>query len=717
MGFTVYTIGITTGLIAVVPLVVGARQLQRTLLTGASRATASLAVIAVVLVTIVVVSEALGTVSAFRRFALCAALAVVGAAGWTVGRRLGPTPLARRQAAAPVLGRAGNVVAALAVAVVVASWVARTAASYRHGMETIDTLWYHMPNAARYAQSSSTTHILFVDARTATAFFPATSPLLHALGIEWFRSDLLSPVANLAWLALALLAAWSIGERYGVAPASTVAVAVVLSNPGLVATQPGGAYTDVVGIALLLTAVALTLEAEAVRTAARSSHRFALVLAGFAAGLSAGTKFTLLAPIGLLAIAVVVDAWARGAGRRRFPSDAALLVGALIVAGGYYYVRNWIAVGNPLPSLSFGPLGLPTQPGTPQSYTAAHYLLRASVWRTYYFPGLRQSLGLAWWAVLALTIGGGVLAIVSGRLVLERMLGVVVLGSIVAFLFTPQYLGTGDQPLFFVFNVRYLSPALVLGLCLLPTAPALVRANRARSVLGVLAAGLVATQYGETIWSWGGANRLFVERVATVDIIVGVAFAAVVAAIGVAFALARVPRGAVASAALVGLASVLVVGGYPLQETYLRHRYTSSPPMPNVYRWARDQKHQRIAVWGTELQYPLYGTALTNYVQYLGRTSSAGWFTVPTTCREWRRALAAGGYDYVLIAPNVFLQDRTPARGSLDEHRSARAARRARRHAGSPRGRAVSACRAARPGRLPTMTTARTLAPRRGQVR
>ena len=66
--------------------------------------------------------------------------------------------------------------------------------------------------------------------------------------------DLLSPLLNMGWLALALLAAWCMGSRFGLAPVTLTGVAVALGTPGLVATQPGGGYDDVVGLALLLLA-------------------------------------------------------------------------------------------------------------------------------------------------------------------------------------------------------------------------------------------------------------------------------------------------------------------------------------------------------------------------------------------------------------------------------------------------------------------------------
>ena len=48
----------------------------------------------------------------------------------------------------------------------------------------------------------------------------------------------------------------SAGSSFGVAPTTSLAVVLVLGTAGMVATQPGGAYNDVVGLALILVAIA-----------------------------------------------------------------------------------------------------------------------------------------------------------------------------------------------------------------------------------------------------------------------------------------------------------------------------------------------------------------------------------------------------------------------------------------------------------------------------
>ena len=66
-----------------------------------------------------------------------------------------------------------------------------------------------------------------------------------------------------------------------------------------------------------------------------------------------GTKFTMLPAVGALTIAVVVVA--RQGARVR---TGLVWVLGLAVTGGFWYVRNLVAVGNPLPSLGLhlGPI-------------------------------------------------------------------------------------------------------------------------------------------------------------------------------------------------------------------------------------------------------------------------------------------------------------------------------------------------------------------------
>ena len=367
--------------------------------------------------------------------------------------------------------------ALLAGATVIAEWGALTIQSYDVGIRGFDSLWYHLPWAASFAQTGNVVSLRFTDVEYLTPFYPATAEMLHGLGIVLLGRDTLSPGLNLVWLALTLLAAYCIGRPRRVGAATTIGAALAMGTTMMDYSQAGAAANDVVAVFFLLAAVALLMT--------DPDRPAALVLAAVAAGLAVGTKLTVLAPVLALTIGVVAIA---PAGRRL--KTAALWLGPLVVAGGFWYARNLIAVGNPLPWTSAGGI-LPT-PAPPlqqhTGYSVAHYLTSSHFWSAFAQPALAAGLGRWWWAVLAVAILGPVLCLLPapGRLgrnsdyfrvssqAVVRMLGAVALFSLAAYLITPETAaGPTSDPLGFAFNLRYLAPALTLALAVAPLAPAL----------------------------------------------------------------------------------------------------------------------------------------------------------------------------------------------------------------------------------------------------
>ena len=135
----------------------------------------------------------------------------------------------------------------------VAEWTFPAQLSLDYGMFGGDTTWYHMPFSARIAQEASTVHLHFTDPlRLAAWFYPQSSELVHAAGIVLFKTDWLSPLINLVWLSIALLAAWCVGRPYKVGPATLVAAAIVLDAGVMIETQPGEGRNDIMGLAFLI---------------------------------------------------------------------------------------------------------------------------------------------------------------------------------------------------------------------------------------------------------------------------------------------------------------------------------------------------------------------------------------------------------------------------------------------------------------------------------
>ena len=99
--------------------------------------------------------------------------------------------------------------------------------------------------------------------------------------------------------------------------------------------------------------------------------------------------------------------------------------------------------------------------------------------------------------------------------------------------------------------------------------------------------------------------------------------------------------------------AVAVAAGYPIQRHYLQSRYSdptfTTPGLDAAFAWARDVSGARIATTSTR-QYPLFGTDLSNRVQFAGVETAHGGFEALATCRAWRRFLDRGGYDYAVAS-------------------------------------------------------------------
>jgi hypothetical protein len=532
--------------------------------------------------------------------------------------------------------------AAVVVAVVVIPWIGRSASAFRTGIQGFDSLNYHLPFAARFAQEGSVTDLHFVVTGLETTFHPLNAELVHAVGMAMLRSDLLSPVLNVAWLALALLAAWCAGLRSGHPLATLAAGGLVLSTPLFVRFDAGRATNDITGCALFLAAAAMLLNAdEDVRATA---------VAAIAAGAALGNKLTLVVPVAALTVGVLVVA-----ARARRRVTAAVWLSWLTISGSFWYLRNLLTVSNPIPALRLGvgPLQLPAPEITRQTpaHSVTHYLLDRDAVSEWLRPGLSNALGSMWWVLLLLGAAGVILAVWKGNSMV-RMLGLVAAVGLVGYLFTPQSAGGPDgRPVLFAANLRFGFPALLLAVVLVPIALRVRTAARRWA----LALGLIAVTVVNVVRyvADGSPNVQLPPALAAV-----VAFGLFLA-LGVgtwAAGLRRVLLAGIAAAFLVAAA-----GAHLAQDRYLERRYRNtadaipyaSAPRPELdlmYAFARSTSDARIAVAGVDNQFPLYGTDLANHVQYVGHRGAHGAFDRARSCSEWRRGVNDGDYDYIITS-------------------------------------------------------------------
>jgi hypothetical protein len=580
------------------------------------------------------------------------------------------------------------------VALVFAHWGLTTADALSRGIFNFDSLWYHLPFAVEMAHSHSVTGIHYTETVFTNWFYPQNSELLHSVGILLSGRDTLSLFLNFGWLAIAFLAAWCIGRPYGKAPLTVIAAAVLLECHTLVVREPGAAKNDLMAAALLLTAIAILVNAD-------RRPGWPLAAAGLAAGMAVGTKSTALAMAAALTVAVVFLA---PAGRRWAAAGWWFVAG--LAGGGYWYLRNLVIAGNPLPQLEhLGPISLPhperLQEGRPD-FSIAHYATDTGVWSKYFTPELHQAFGILWPLVLAAAIAGGLTALIRARTPVLRWMGGVALFGMLAYLFTPlSAAGAEGAPEGFGINLRYAIPALLAGITLLPLA--LVRLGKNPSPAGgggegrrgtaassfsphpqsrtaedapgekpseaptplppdrtrglwvlsllVLLAVLVITDRSDAVVR--DPDRVFAWAIALLFVLIPAALL---------FARSRgLSRGLVVTG-FAGLALLVAAIGYPVQRDYLGDRYANADPetsipgmhLDSAYRWARGVEGSRIGLAGTTagfLQYGFYGTDLSNRVRYLGAEGPHGAFNAIPTCAEFRAAVNATDLDYLVTAP------------------------------------------------------------------
>ena len=566
---------------------------------------------------LVVVGELLGTFGLFREWLVVVTVLVLGACL----RFLLAAPATQKRVAGAAKTPGWDGVLALgAVAITAGQWLDRIGGVLDGGITSFDSLHYHLPFAARFAQTGSTAHIQLVSPEFPDAYHHANAELLHAYGMLFFHRDVLSVFFNLAFVALAVAAAYCTGERWNQGPLAVVGVCVVLASPLMGLHHAGTASVDVVVLAFVLCAAALLVQPD------RSVGGFALV--GLAAGMAFGTKLTAFAIAAAIVLAVPFLA--------RRGSRVRSLLGAAAGAGlpaAYWLVRDLVDTGNPAPGVNV-PFFTSDSFRTLDDlgYSIAHYATSTDVWRDWFFPGLRIDLGRAWPLVLLVALVGIGAAIVA-RDTAARALGIAAAVGCAFYLVTPTTaLGPQDQPLLFASNVRYAVPALTLALVLLATPPITRRPVGKWVAIGILLVTLVVEQFSQGPFpGWPVDHRNL-----------GFLFAAAVVLVAVlAF---RVPRAAIALIAI-----VVVVGAYPLARHYDEERYATDP----VAQWANSVHDARIAIAGFEPQLNLYGRALTNRVQYVGERGPHGGFHGSPSCAAWRRALREGRYQYVVVSAQL----------------------------------------------------------------
>jgi hypothetical protein len=244
-----------------------------------------------------------------------------------------------------------------------------------------------------------------------------------------------------------------------------------------------------------------------------------------------------------------------------------------------------------------------------------------------------------WPVLLLLALAGALLILRPGPPRVERLLGPVVLLGAVAYAFTPR---TGF-PFLFAINLRYLGPAMLLGIMLLFRVPGISTVLRQAWVPLLLGAAVIVdlADRGQGTLVGGFPSLAPTPHLAGSTIMwVGLALIAAIA-LWVLSGRRLLLRGGLALLALAALGLIV----WPAERTYVRTRYTTGP-----LAFARGLQHQRMAIVGFLQPYPAYGLDLSNSVTEISHHGPHGAQTLIGSCEEWRRSLARGGYGYVITS-------------------------------------------------------------------
>jgi hypothetical protein len=655
------------GLAAVaIPMGMGGVRLRRRLLPGWTGAPARLAeaVLGVALLTVLL--QLLGAFGILVPGVLIPAALVVGL-GLYYGFWVDYDAGAARPPPSPAIPPPQTLLALAAAAFVAAHWATGLQDVWARGMLTFDTLWYHGPFAARIADTGSVWGMHFTDPLYLNWFYPENSELLHGAGIVLSGRDIFSPLVNFGWLGVAFLAAWCIGRPYGVAPLSLTAVAIAMDTGPMVPREAGTPATDTVPVAMLLAAAAILINAWAVRAPRPAAPPAdapsaaplmgALLVAGLAIGIALGSKLIISGVAAAMAVGVVFIV----------PRDVRWKAFWVFVAGvaavaGFWFLRNLIHAGNPLPWVrDIGPIDLPGPNRGLEGrddFTVAHYIFSnpsTGLWRTYFLNPIENLLGPLWFLLLGGAAAGAILAAWRPRSPAVRLAGVITVVAAIAYLFTPlSAAGPEGHPLAFGINLRYLIPGLALGLALLPLEPRLTPERlRVPLIVGGLIALYFTSRNSDANVAWEGAFAS-IPWAALIGIVL----------IGAPVGLALVARRSALAAGLVGALLALVVAavGWERQDDYFDHRYDRPEDfrfqLDDAVRWAKPTAGLRIGVAGTSgayNQYGFYGDELDNYVQYVGRHLPEADFRAIESCPVFREAVNDGHYDYLVTTPTLDL--------------------------------------------------------------
>ena len=410
--------------------------------------------------------------------------------------------------------------------------------------------------------------------------------------------------------------------------------------------QAGEARNDLAGTFFLLGGIGIAVSAfrASPSPAPDRSFRLPIFLVALAAGLALGTKLNFVLPGLVLALGAPFLAGSADRGRAVLPA-----LGGLFAGGSFWYLRNLVQSGNPLPWVAeVGPLSLPgpdQERGGRDPGSVLGYLDDPGVIVDQFIPGLWEGFGDPWPLLLVLALVGLGLSFrrpFDRPLLLGSVTGIAVL---LAWIVGPTSAsGPEGDPVGFVSGLRYLVPALAIGLALL--GPALAGIAKLPQGSIRLTTLLLAVMAPFILLDGLSASR---STVAFVALYTG----GLVAAFFVLRPSGSRPRRKVAIAGASLTVIVLIGLGFLVERRYDANRYDSpdfvTAGLAESFAWAQGVEGDSIGTTVTR-SYPFYGRRFDNRVAFIGVELPNGGFVRPESCTEFIDAVNAGDFEWVVAS-------------------------------------------------------------------
>ncbi len=297
-----------------------------------SRATRAVRVMLWAFAILVVVEATLGACGRLDARCTLAALAAVALALAAGTHRRATDGRDRGREREPLTTPDVACVCALTAAVLLRAWAGFGKTTFLY-----DTLSYHLHVPATWIADRRLEIVPAVFGDPSSAYAPSNLELWFAFLMAPLHSDCLAGSGQLPFAALAALAIVAAVREAGGRRTAALAAALVFLLIPEVWQQARTAMTDLGLAAFLLASLPFSARA------ARQGDDGDLLTAAVALGLAVGTKYVGL-PLAL-PFALVVIFSARSGRRRGRTSVAAAAV--VLASGGFWYLRNALATGNP----------------------------------------------------------------------------------------------------------------------------------------------------------------------------------------------------------------------------------------------------------------------------------------------------------------------------------------------------------------------------------